>query len=144
MKSKHGFITTKKRSDLMRKIKSKNTTPEIKLRKALWSQGVRYRIKNKSIPGKPDIVIKKYKLAVFVDGEFWHGYNWLEKKHRIKSNRDYWIKKIEGNIERDKRVNKELNENGWTVLRYWQNEIKKDLDKCVSEIIEAISEAVET
>jgi DNA mismatch endonuclease (patch repair protein) len=144
MKSKHGFITTKKRSDLMRKIKSKNTTPEIKLRKALWSQGVRYRIKNKSIPGKPDIVIKKYKLAVFVDGEFWHGYNWSEKKHKIKSNRDYWIKKIEGNIERDKRVNKELNENGWTVLRYWQNEIKNDLDKCVSEIIEAISEAVET
>jgi len=144
MKSKHGFTTTKQRSDLMRKIKSKNTTPEILLRKALWNSGIRYRIKNKSIPGKPDIAIKKYKLAVFVDGEFWHGYNWSEKKKKIKSNREYWIKKIEGNIERDKKVNRELKENGWTVLRYWQNEIKNDLDKCVSEIEDAINKAVET
>ncbi len=126
----------------MRKIKSKNTSPEIKLRKALWNQGIRYRVKNKSIPGKPDIAIKKYKLAVFVDGEFWHGHNWSEKKHKIKSNRDYWIKKIEGNIQRDKRVNLELKENGWTVLRYWQHEIKNDLDKCVSEIENAINESV--
>jgi DNA mismatch endonuclease, patch repair protein len=144
MKSKHGFITTKKRSDLMRKIKSKNTSPEIKLRKALWNQGIRYRVKNKSISGKPDIAIKKYKLAVFVDGEFWHGYNWSDKKNKIKSNRDYWIKKIEGNIQRDKRVNMELKENGWTVLRYWQHEIKNDLDKCVSEIEDVINEDIET
>jgi len=143
MKSKHGFITTKKRSDLMRKIKSKNTSPEIKLRKALWNQGIRYRIKNKSIQGKPDIAIKKYKLAVFVDGEFWHGYNWSEKKKKIKSNRDYWIKKIEGNIQRDKKVNKELKEDGWTVLRYWQHEIKNDLVSCVSEIEKAINELVD-
>lgn len=143
MKSKHGFITTKKRSDLMRKIKSNDTSPEIKLRKALWSQGIRYRIKNKSIIGKPDIAIKKYKLAVFVDGEFWHGYNWSEKKQKIKSNRDYWIKKIEGNIQRDKKVNKELKKDGWTVLRYWQHEIKNDLVSCVSEIEKAINEAVD-
>lgn len=143
MKSKHGFITTKKRSDLMRKIKSNNTSPEIKLRKALWAQGIRYRIKNESIPGKPDIAIKKYKLAIFVDGEFWHGYNWSEKKTRIKSNRDYWIKKIEGNIQRDKRVNMVLKENGWTVLRYWQNEIKKDLDRCIYEIKKVIEDSLE-
>ncbi len=127
----------------MRKIKSNDTSPEIKLRKALWSQGIRYRIKNKSIIGKPDIAIKKYKLAVFVDGEFWHGYNWSEKKQKIKSNRDYWIKKIEGNIQRDKKVNKELKKDGWTVLRYWQHEIKNDLVSCVSEIEKAINEAVD-
>lgn len=140
MKSKHGFITTKKRSDLMRKIKSNNTSPEIKLRKALWNQGIRYRIKNKSILGKPDIAIKKYKLAVFVDGEFWHGFNWSEKKTKIKSNRKYWIKKIEGNMKRDERVNKELRENGWTVLRYWQNQIKNDLESCVAEIEKVITD----
>lgn len=118
----------------MRKIKSNDTKPELKLRKALWNVGIRYRIKNKDIFGKPDIAIKKYKLAVFVDGEFWHGFNWKEKKTKIKSNRDYWIQKIEGNMERDKKVNKKLRENGWTVLRYWQKEIKSNLDQCVSEI----------
>jgi DNA mismatch endonuclease (patch repair protein) len=122
----------------MRKIKSNNTKPELKLRKALWNVGIRYRIKNKDIFGKPDIAIRKYKLAVFVDGEFWHGYNWKEKRTKIKSNRDYWIQKIEGNMERDEKVNKKLRENDWTVLRYWQKEIKNDLDKCVSEIETAI------
>lgn len=118
----------------MRKIKSNDTKPELKLRKALWSVGIRYRVKNKDIFGKPDIAIRKYKLAVFVDGEFWHGFNWEEKKTKIKSNRDYWIQKIEGNMERDKKVNKKLRENGWTVLRYWQKEIKNNLDQCVAEI----------
>jgi DNA mismatch endonuclease (patch repair protein) len=118
----------------MRKIKSNDTKPELKLRKALWNVGIRYRTKNKDIFGKPDIAIRKYKLAVFIDGEFWHGYNWEEKKTKIKTNRDYWIHKIEGNMERDEKVNKKLKENNWTVLRYWQKEIKNNLDECVSEI----------
>lgn len=139
MKTKHGFETTKKRSDLMKKIKSTNTKPEIKLRKALWNQGIRYRLQNKTIIGKPDISIKKYKLAVFVDGEFWHGFNWKEKKKKLKSNRDYWINKIEGNMKRDKKVNKELREKGWTVLRFWQHKIKNNLEECVFEVENAIS-----
>lgn len=125
MKSKHGFETTKERSDLMRKIKSKNTTPEIILRKALWNEGIRYRIENKGIIGNPDIAIKKYKLAIFIDGEFWNGYNWKEKKKKIQRNQDYWIEKIQKNMARDKKYNLLLKENNWTVLRFWEHEKKK-------------------
>lgn len=134
MKSKHGFETTKERSDLMRKIKAKNTTPEIILRKALWNEGIRYRKENKGIIGNPDIVIKKYRLAIFIDGEFWHGFNWKEKKEKIKSNREYWIKKIEKNIARDKLNNQLLKEQNWIVLRFWEHEIKRDLKKCVEKV----------
>ena len=134
MKSKHGFETTKERSDLMRKIRAKNTTPEILLRKALWNEGIRYRKENKGITGNPDIAIKKYKLAIFIDGEFWHGYNWKEKKGRIQNNREYWIKKIEGNIARDKKYNQLLTEQKWIVLRFWEHEIKKDLNKCIEKV----------
>ncbi len=139
MKSKHGFETTKERSDLMRKIKAKDTTPEIILRKALWSEGIRYRKENKGIVGNPDIAIKKYKLAIFIDGEFWHGYNWQEKKVKIKSNREYWIKKIEKNITRDKKYNQLLKEQNWVVLRFWEHEIKKELDKCVDKVKNVIA-----
>jgi len=125
VKSKHGFETTKERSDLMRKIKSKNTTPEIILRKALWNEGIRYRIENKGIIGNPDIAIKKYKLAIFIDGEFWNGYNWKEKKKKIQRNQDYWIEKIQKNMARDKKYNLLLKENNWTVLRFWEHEKKK-------------------
>jgi DNA mismatch endonuclease (patch repair protein) len=134
VKSKHGFETTKERSDLMRKIKAKNTTPEIILRKALWNEGIRYRKENKGIIGNPDIVIKKYRLAIFIDGEFWHGFNWKEKKEKIKSNREYWIKKIEKNIARDKLNNQLLKEQNWIVLRFWEHEIKRDLKKCVEKV----------
>lgn len=139
MKSKHGFETTKERSDLMRKIKAKNTTPEIILRKALWSERIRYRKENKGITGNPDIAIKKYKLAIFIDGEFWHGYNWQEKKKKIKINREYWIKKIERNIARDKKNNQLLKEQDWIVLRFWEHEIKKDLDNCVDKVKKIIA-----
>ena len=139
MKSKHGFETTKERSDLMRKIKAKNTTPEIILRKALWNEGIRYRKENKGIIGNPDIVIKKYRLAIFIDGEFWHGFNWKEKKEKIKSNREYWIKKIEKNIARDKLNNQLLKEQNWIVLRFWEHEIKRDLKKCVEKVKKVIA-----
>lgn len=103
----------------MSKIRSKNTTPEIKLRKLLWNVGIRYRINYKELPGKPDIVINKYKLVIFVDGEFWHGYNWEEKRNKIKTNRDYWIPKIEKNRIRDAKNTRELEKLGYTVLRFW-------------------------
>jgi len=108
MKSKHDFVTTRNRSDLMRKIKGVITEAKIIIRKELWKLGYRYRINVKSLPGKPDIVLNKYKLIIFIDGEFWHGYNWLEKKQKIKTNRKYWIKKIERNIERDKENSEQL------------------------------------
>ncbi|PKP29594.1 MAG: very short patch repair endonuclease [Bacteroidetes bacterium HGW-Bacteroidetes-17] len=123
----------------MRKIKAKNTTPEIILRKILWKEGIRYRIENKKITGNPDIAIKKHKIAIFVDGEFWHGFNWYEKKTKIKSNREYWIRKIERNIERDKKYNQLLIDKKWIVLRFWEQEIKKDLNKCIEIVKDTIA-----
>jgi DNA mismatch endonuclease, patch repair protein len=122
-----GFYTTLDRSTLMSKIKGKNTKPEVLLRKELWKRGYRYRTNVKELPGKPDIVISKFKLVIFVDGEFWHGHQWDEKKEKIKSNRGFWIPKIERNIQRDDEVNEQLDELGWTVLRFWEHKIIKDL-----------------
>ena len=122
----------------MSKIKGRNTLPEITLRKAIWRLGYRYKINDSSLPGKPDILFNKYKLIVFVDGEFWHGYNWELKKRRIKSNRDYWIKKIERNIERDKENSVRLKNMGYSVLRFWEHEINGDIISCITKIIEHI------
>lgn len=122
----------------MKRIRGINTNPGITLRKALWSQGIRYRLNVKKLPGKPDIVILKSKLVIFIDGEFWHGYKWEEKRPKLKSNRDYWIKKIEGNIERDTLNAKKLEDLGYTVFRFWEHEIKKNLSGCMSIIISHI------
>ena len=122
----------------MSKIKGVNTSPEILLRKQLWKLGIRYRLNVSKLPGKPDIVISKHKLVIFIDGEFWHGYNWEEKKPKIKANREYWIKKIEGNMSRDIVNNQSLEASGFIVLRFWERQIKKDLNSCVSEIIKHI------
>lgn len=119
----------------MKKIRSNNTGPEQLLRKELWKLGYRYRINVTNLRGKPDIVFKKKRLVVFVDGEFWHGYKWSEKKNRIKANSDYWIKKIEGNIERDKKNAAYLSSVGYKVLRFWEHQIKKDLNFCVQQIL---------
>lgn len=133
--TKHGFTTTKCRSNTMKKIKGHNTVIETSFRLIFWHKGFRYRVNDRRLPGKPDIAFPRHKLAVFIDGEFWHGFNWDIKKHKVKSNRDYWIKKIEGNMQRDKDVNNRLTQDGWTVLRFWENEIKLDLDKCVSIVL---------
>lgn len=130
-----GFYTTKKRSKIMSKIRGKNTKPELLFRKVLWAKGIRYRVHSKKLPGKPDISIQKYKLAIFIDGEFWHGYNWDEKKKTIKSNRAFWIPKIERNMQRDREVNIELASLGYTVFRFWEREIKKELDKCINDVM---------
>lgn len=134
----NGFYTTKERSKLMSKIKGVDTKPELKLKKALWRLGYRYRKNVKQLPGKPDIVYKKYKLAVFVDGEFWHGYEWEDKRRKIKSNREFWIPKIERNIQRDQFNNQLLVDSGWTVIRFWENEIKMNLEHCLNRIIDHI------
>lgn len=128
------FITSKQRSRLMRKIRSSDTGPERTLRRRLWGEGIRVSRKTSSLPGKPDIVLEKYKIAIFVDGEFWHGYQWKKKRKKIKANREYWIPKIERNIARDKYTNKILRGNGWIVIRFWEHQIKKGLNKCVQKI----------
>lgn len=131
----NGFYTTKTRSKQMSKIRDKDTKPEIQFRKALWYLGYRYRKNYKKLIGKPDIVLQKYKTVIFIDGEFWHGYQWNEKKGKIKSNRGFWIPKIERNIQRDEEVNEALKEKGYKVFRFWQHEIKKQLHSCLSEVI---------
>lgn len=134
----NGFYTTPQRSKMMSKIRGKETKPEIMLRKALWKLGHRYRKNVKKLPGSPDILFRKYKLAVFVDGEFWHGYNWEEKKGKLKTNREFWIAKIERNMQRDQENEEKLKTKGFTVLRFWEKEVKKNLDECVDKIIRHI------
>ena len=131
----NGFYTTESRSKNMGKIRGINTKSEILLRKALWGLGIRYRKNYPHLFGKPDIVMHKYRLVVFIDGEFWHGYDWKNKKETIKSNSAFWIAKIERNIQRDRVNNKLLSELGWTVLRFWDQEVKKELGVCLRSIL---------
>ncbi len=130
-----GFYTTPERSKIMGKIRGKDTKPELAFRKALWGSGYRYRIANKKLIGKPDIVLNKYKTVIFIDGEFWHGHNWEELKHKLKSNRDFWIPKIERNRQRDQEVNAYLQQQGYTVFRFWAKEIKTQLGRCLYEVL---------
>ncbi len=126
------------RSKNMRAVKSKGTKPEVMVCKALWHLGYRYRKNNKTVFGKPDLTFKKYKLAVFIDSEFFHGKDWEIRKHEIKSNQEFWHKKIERNIERDKEVNEFLSKSGWIIFRFWDKEIIKNLDVCVDKIIKQL------
>lgn len=130
-----GFYTTPERSKIMSKIRGKNTKPELAFRKALYAAGYRYRIDYKKLIGKPDIVLKKYRTVIFIDGEYWHGRNWEERKPRIKTNREFWVAKFERNIQRDKEVNTELRRLNYKVFRFWETEIKKELERCLAEVI---------
>ena len=118
----------------MQRVKNKDSQIELLLRRELWNRGLRYRKNVNRIYGKPDIAFIGKKIAVFVDSEFWHGFNWETKKNEIKSNREFWIKKIERNIERDTEVNGYLSRAGWIVLRFWGNDIKKDVSACADQI----------
>lgn len=124
-------------SKTAKKIKSKNTKIEQLMGQALWHSGMRYRKNDKTVYGKPDFVFKGKKIAVFCDSEFWHGYNYLVKGERFKTNIDFWEKKILRNVERDKEVNDKLKEDGWIVLRFWGKQIQKDLESCINKIKEA-------
>ena len=132
-------MTPEQRRRNMQHIRSKDTSIEIKLRKALWHTGIRYRKNYKRLPGKPDIAVTKYKIAVFCDSSFFHGRNYDSKKP-VGTNWEYWDAKIRRNIDRDKAVNEQLEIAGWTVIRFWDTEINKETDRCVEEIVEAISE----
>ena len=131
-------LTPEQRKKNMRAIRSKDTTIELALRKALWQRGIRYRKNYKGLIGKPDIVITKYRIDVFCDSDFWHGYDWENRKARIKSNQNYWIPKIERNMKRDREVTAALVEQGWIVLRFWEHTIRKELEECVDDIQEAV------
>lgn len=131
-------LTPEQRCRNMQAIRSKDTTIELRLRKALWERGVHYRKNYKKLIGKPDIAITKYKIAVFCDSDYWHGYDWKNRNQRIKSNRDYWVPKIERNMERDREVTSALQNEGWLVLRFWEWQIRKHLSECVETILQAI------
>lgn len=122
----------------MSRIRAIDTSPEVAFRRRLWSLGYRYRKNYTSLAGKPDIVFVKQKVAVFIDGEFWHGFNWKEKRDRIKSNREYWVSKIERNIQRDNMVTRSLEDQGWKVIRYWMHQLKKQPDECLRMVVDAI------
>ena len=126
-------------SKIMSAVKSKDTKPEKILAKALWEKGLRYR-KHYKIDGKPDLVFIKKRLAIFVDGDFWHGNNWKIRglknlKHELEGYSEYWREKIVNNIKRDKNVNAKLKKEGWRVLRFWESDIINDKDSCVNHII---------
>lgn len=134
-------LTPEQRHKNMQAIKSKDSEIELMLRQELWKRGLRYRKNVKSIFGHPDIAFIGRKVAVFCDSEFWHGYDWEIRKDDIKSNRDFWITKIERNIERDKEVNSVLSAEGWTVIRFWGKEIKKNCRQCADLIQKALEDS---
>ena len=139
----HGKATEKSHKN-MSKIKGKDTSIEIALRKALWKKGIRYRKNCKDLPGRPDIAITKYKIAIFCDSEFFHGKDWDVLKPRLAqgSNGDYWVSKIERNIERDKEKDEKLLFLGWTVIHFWGKDILKDTETCVQVVEEAIFDLI--
>lgn len=134
-------MTKEQRSRNMKHIRAKDTKIEVLLRKALWEKGYRYRKNCKDLPGKPDIVLTKYKIVIFCDGEFFHGKDWeilRPKLETTSNNGQFWAEKIARNIQRDDEVNKQLLFLGWTVLRFWGDDIKKNVDECVRVVEETI------
>ena len=133
-------MTTEQRRKNMQSIRGSDTSIELLLRKALWAKGYRYRKNYKKLPGKPDIALTKYKIAIFCDGEFFHGKEWNALEGRLKNgkNAGFWIGKIRNNMERDDKVNKHLDFLGWTVIRFWGEDIKNNIDDCVRAIEETV------
>ena len=135
----HGEVSEKSHRNMSR-IRGKDTSIEVALRKALWNKGYRYRNNYKELPGRPDIVLTKYKIAIFCDSEFFHGKDWdaLKAKLAKGKNPDYWSKKIERNIQRDREKDQTLNYMGWTVLHFWGKDILKNPEECIRVIEENI------
>lgn len=133
-------LTPEQRHKVMSRIRSTDTKPEVLLRKRLWALGYRYRKNYRGLPGKPDIVMTKYRIAIFIDSEYFHGKEWDTQREKIASgsNPDYWIPKIERNIQRDREVDTSLNGLGWRVIRFWSRDVLKDPGPCISVIEDAI------
>jgi DNA mismatch endonuclease Vsr len=133
-------LTVEQRRKNMQAVKAKGSKIETTLALALFSKGLRYRKNDKSVHGKPDLSFKKHKLAIFVDGEFWHGKDWEVRKNDHKSNKEFWVSKIERNIKRDKEVNDILQKEGWKVVRFWGKEISTNLNNCIEKVQSIINE----
>lgn len=144
MKHPKSYDTTPETSERMSHVHLKQGKAEVLLAKRLWHFGFRYRLNDKRLPGSPDIAILKYRIAIFVDGEFWHGQNWEERKPKLKRNREYWIAKIEENIARDVRNDKDLKTRDWYPVHFWEKEVLKDTDGCIETIREVTEQQVET
>ena len=140
MKHPKSYDSTPETRKRMSKVKLKNGTAEQILAKKLWHMGYRYRKNDKRLPGSPDIAISRHRIAIFVDGEFWHGKDWETRKPRLKSNREYWIEKIEENIVRDIRVDRQLRESDWIPIHFWSKDVLKDTESCISDILSTIIE----
>ena len=130
--------TPEQRHKNMQAIKNKDSQIELLLRKELWARGIHYRKNDKTVFGHPDLAFKGKKVAVFCDSEFWHGFDWKNKKNEIKTRQEFWIPKIERNIQRDKEVTEYLQNNGWIVIRFWGKEIKSDVSKCADMVEETL------
>lgn len=127
-------LTVEQRRKNMQAVRSTGSKIETTLAKALWAKGFRYRKNDRSVFGKPDLTFKKYKVAIFVDSEFWHGKDWINKKNDHKTNKEFWHKKIERNIQRDSEVTTVLKKAGWRVLRFWGKDVIKKTDYCINKI----------
>jgi DNA mismatch endonuclease (patch repair protein) len=131
----------------MRRVRSLDTSPELQVRKALWARGLRYRLYAKNLPGKPDLVFRRERVAVFIDGDFWHGNQWrlrglrsLEEQFHDVSNSEYWVRKISRNVIRDEDATARLEYDGWHVIRLWESDLKSDLAGCVERVARAVNE----
>lgn len=138
MKHPKSYDSTLEIRKRMSSVRLKNGKAETILAKRLWHEGYRYRRNYKKLPGSPDIALTKYRVAVFVDGEFWHGENWEERKSKLKHNREYWIEKIEENMARDKRVDGRLQEMGWVAVHFWEKQVLKRTDECLQSVLELL------
>lgn len=143
MKHPKTYDSTPETRKRMSNVRLKNGKAEQILAKRLWHLGYRYRKNYKKLPGSPDIAILRYKVAVFVDGEFWHGKDWDTKRERLHRNREYWIEKIEENMSRDLRNNESLRQMGWLPIRFWEKEVLKNPDSCIDTILSVIKQRQE-
>lgn len=122
-------------SKRMSRVKTKRNSAEIMIAKSLWHRGYRYRLNYKALPGSPDIALTKYRIAIFIDGEFWHGKDFEQRKTKLKNNKDYWIEKIQENIDRDLKNDKLLRQMEWYPIHFWSNDVIKYCNQCVEEVI---------
>ena len=142
MKHPKHYDTDSATSKRMANVKLKKGDAETLLAKKLWQEGYRYRLNYKKLPGSPDIAILKYHIAIFVDGEFWHGKDWQIRKYKLKRNKEYWIEKIEENIARDERVDKELLYLGWIPVHFWSKDVMMMPDECIRAIKDIIFDQI--
>lgn len=138
MKHPKSYDSTPETRRRMSRVHLKGGRAETLLAKALWRLGYRYRKNDRRLPGSPDLAILRYHVAVFVDGEFWHGKDWQTRRERLRRNREYWIAKIEENIARDQRDDALLRQRGWVPIHFWEKDVLRDLEGCVAQIQDVI------